>query len=668
MTLNPIFALEVRSRWRMNRSFLLILGLAVSLCLVTLFTYQRAAGGVATEVAQQIGALSPANNLGLRVSFVGRELFVSIAQANILLWLFLGAASASTAIARERERGLLESLQLSPMSAPAQVGARLGANLLLLLALQCLTLPIYSVTLLIGGVAPFEIAGAFALVACAGVLGSCVGLWFSARAHRPTGALLGSVGALILFSGALVLLRINSSGPSLLGEYLLFLHPNALFWALTEANVHPLWGRLDLIILEGTTWLLGCGALVFNATAWVARPLPPAAWGARARWVEKLKAKQELQPARSARAQKASGALLADVPLDRFVRFSDPLLSREVKSRFRLRQGGFWVNLVRFSLFLSAAAGWIWEIAWLSDAPSRPEFMPSALRAFLYAGTLILAGIAATSWTRERESGTWEGLKLSLLPPRQILRSKWLSPLVSLLYYSAPLWVLLPIGAFYVDGGAALKGALVVLSWMGLSTALGLWMSWRARNGAASMAWTTGALAIVLIGLPWLNNLVGLDDMAARLRYGLDGRGAYGNGLIYVNGQYIYDPNAVAFYVAQTGQSVNSPVWASTVNGTRPYWNYYDGSFENWSQEQQREAREFKANLWAWHPDIALKRLFAQSERKGAGYYGYYGDDELPRTAQAPLSFGLSTLVPLGMTFLLLGFLRRDVRREQLKS
>ena len=672
MTLNPIFALEVRSRWRMNRSFALLLGLTLALGCATIFIYQRAAvNALSAEVDPLAPTNTPAFVFNSRASFVGRELFETLAQANILIWLALAAASAATGIARERERGLLEGLQLSAMSARGQIAARFGAGLLLLAALQLVLLPIYSVAFLIGGVSPGEVARAFALVGVASILGSALGLWFSARSHRPTSALFGalatvaSVSIAVFYCVRFSIIYMKSGGvvsrDSLLPA---LLHPNALLWALSDTSLKAGLTPWQIITICGALWILLSGALLWSATRQVNRTLAPPAWQSRALWVERLKAKQAAPSTRKPKAaQKASGALLADLPLDNLVRFSNPLLAREVRGRFRLRQAGVWVSLMRGVLFLGAASLWIFEVSWLSDAPSRPQMVPSALRVFLYGGTLILAAIAATSWTRERESGTWESLKLSLLAPREILRAKWLSPLISFAYYSAPLWILLPVGAFYVEGMASLMGAAIVSSWLALATALGLWISWRVRNGTAAIAWTSGILALLLIALPWLNGLAGLDESLARWRYGVSG---YEDRYLLLSANGVYRSDVVEHYRASTGKGARGPVTRTftTTNGKlKTYVDYHDDNLETWLTGQFARARDFEANLWAWHPNAALKRTFGERER-------YRQNSNMPleeaRTSEAPLAFWLSTLAPLAVTLILLVLLRRDVRREQL--
>ena len=659
MQLNPIFALELRARWRMNRSFLLLLGVALGLSALAIFVYQSVGLQNDLGVSASSGALQSFNR---GASAVGRQLFVALANANILSWLLLGVASAATGIARERERGLLESLQLSRMSASGQIGARFGAGVLLLGVLQLVLLPVYGVAILMGGVSATEVAGAIGIATGAAVLGTSIGLWFSARSHRPTSALFGSLLAVVLVSGGVYYWVTNSLFWSKMAFAVLnwdalwpaLLHPSALFWALSDPTPKWSFSPLQMVLGAGTFWVAASWILLKLAARSVNRTLPVAAWQTRARWVEKLKQKQTATPSNSTRTTRTSNALLADLPLDRFVRFSDPLLAREVKARFRLRRAGFWLSLVRGALFVGAISVWLFEVFWLFDAPSRDQMAPYGLRALLYGGTLCMAVLSATSWTHERESGTWESLKLSLLTPRQILRAKWLSPLVSFAYYSAPLWILLPIGALFIRFPAFVAGVLVVTAWLGLAVALGLWMSWRVRNGTASIAWTVGVLAMLLLGWPWLNALAGVDDALARAKYGVgNAREVYD--VIY-NPVGTTKPRIVELYERETGaQATYNSIAVNGLTST-----FYTPQMDNWVRDKVDQSNVFKQKLNAWHPGEALNRLFAERAPTDSPYY--WAENRAP--ADATSAVLCSTLAPLILTLILLALLRRDVKRE----
>lgn len=677
MQLNPILALELRARWRMNRSHLLLLGVALALSFLAAFVYQSA--GLRNDSdAAMVSALNPSaalQSFNGGASSVGRQLFMALAHANILSWLLLSVASAATGIARERERGLLESLQLSRMSAPGQIRARFFANVLLLSLLQLVLLPVYGVAMMMGGVSLPEVAGAIYLATCSAILGTSIGLWFSARSHRPTNALFGSLGTIALLSGGLFYWMQGTLWGAMYGgggnwDSLapVLLHPSGLFWALTDPMPRWNWSAPEMVATTGALWALSSLLLLMLAARNVNRTLPVAAWRTGSVWVEKLKQKQAVAPPKSVRAQRTNDALLADIPLDRFVKFSDPLLSREVKARFRLRRAGFWLSIVRGGLFLGATTAWLFEVFWLFDPPSRDLMAPSGLLMLLYGGTLCLAVLAATSWTRERESGTWESLKLSLLTPRQILRAKWLSPLISFAYYAAPLLILMPIGALFIDFKSFLVGIVVVAAWLGLAVALGLWMSWRVRNGTAAIAWTVGVLAMLLLGVPWLNSLAGVDDTLAGWKYGI-GNPAETYNAIYrtppANGAAL--PRFAQIYEKQTGDKATEQSFNPS---GMAMGSYYTPNLQNWVREKLGETDTFKRGLRVWHPGEALDRLFKKGGTNYNSSYPYYGNYEtrFDMAAETTSAVWWSILSPLALTMILLLLLRRDVKQEQLNA
>ena len=51
-----------------------------------------------------------------------------------------------------------------------------------------------------GGVSQWELGSLLILVGWATISGTALGLWFSARSHRPTSALFGALGTIALLS------------------------------------------------------------------------------------------------------------------------------------------------------------------------------------------------------------------------------------------------------------------------------------------------------------------------------------------------------------------------------------------------------------------------------------------------------------------------------------
>jgi hypothetical protein len=319
-----------------------------------------------------------------------------------------------------------------------------------------------------------------------------------------------------------------------------------------------------------------------------------------------------------------AGALLYELPIERLVRFRDPLLAREVKSRFRLRAGNRMVSVLRFGAFIIAGGFWLWAAYSTTDTPTRASSGEALLFGLWGFGTLAMGVMAGSSLTRERESGTWEGLKLSLLRPKQIVRSKWLAPLVAFGYWSAPLWLLLP---FYIKWSAKGTGigflpmmgaiAIIVFS-LCAACALGLYVSSRAPHSAAGTSWTLAILLVIPTGFLALDSLV---DVSGRITNTF-----FGGHIIDRHGRFFDQDGRV---------TVISP-----------------------SERKQRQV--VKSSLNAYHPILALQKVLGKQE--SVSYY------ELA----PPLDDGTKTLIGLlnltgtaSVTAILLLLVARRVRRTE---
>lgn len=235
-----------------------------------------------------------------------------------------------------------------------------------------------------------------------------------------------------------------------------------------------------------------------------------------------------------------AGALLYEVPVEKFVRFKNPLLAREVRGRFRLRQSGFLVSLGRFATLVIAIGFWLFIAYNASDPVTRPSAGGSLMMGICALGTLAVGVMSSNALVREREAGTWEGLHLSLLSAREIVRSKWLSPLVTLGYWATPFWILLPLSLSFGSLGAL----LIVAASMGTVSAWGLWISSRAPHSAAATSWTLVTLLVALLALPALDEILGVKEMVAPLFFAQlrDPTGLSTSRNPYRGGYYGYNP------------------------------------------------------------------------------------------------------------------------------
>jgi hypothetical protein len=629
--MNPILSREVRVRFRDKRSFWLLFGLVALLCLAAGWIYSTVAhvddsslyGGPGFGYGSPYGSpygstfgnnayvggnpsLSP---VAQRASQTGRALFQILAMGNVLAWLLIAPALTATGLAKERERGLLESLWLSPFQVRSQIAGRMGAVLFFLLILQVAVLPVYGIALLLGGVSPQEIGTAGLIIALTAISGSALGMWCSARSYRSANA-LGSVFVIVAawsffsYSGVRDLVYVSS--PDKMNLALCFQHPAAQMMLLLFPETFRRFGA-RIAFQSETAFALGMSvqllltsALLWGATRQAGKALPDMRWREGNKYLkdwkvrlEAAKKEREERRERQRASEKLAGAMLHELPVEKLVRFKDPILAREIRGRFRLRQSGWLVNLGRSTVFLFLASFWLYVFFLSFDYTSRTNTGGILLNGLLGFGILAVGVMSSTSLVREREGGTWEGLHLSLMQPIPMIRSKWLSPLLTFTYWSAPLWILLPLCSRWngKEGLAFLPMIIsVVIVWaaLGAVSAWGIWISSRAPHSAAATSWTLGTLLIFLVGLPQIDNMMNFSGKLALWMLGTP------------------SPNVSSVY----------------------YDNYY-GDFGSQSQMALIRLVTF---FHSYNPFLALQSLIMQSYGRenyygGYNYYGRYSDD-----------------------------------------
>ena len=598
--MNPLFARELRARWRDRRAWWLLLALALALSLLANGMFRsgvsRAPEQVAVRRANGIYSYRTVQITdSARAARSGRELFMALALGNMVAWLLVAPLLTATPIARERERGLLESLQLSHLTPASQIVGRAGAALIFLLLLQLAVTPVYAIISWLGGVSPGEFVLAGSIISLTAIGGIGVGTWISARTHRPSSALFSALGFVILWTLALYPAAIGAFSPVASrwvypGTFVFWSHPLPLIWAVTDttgeiSRLVPTpfdWELQQFVIVLCATWAAISIGLLVLAGRLIRKPLPPSSWGSRASapvesWRRSINKRQSRASNAATASRRIENTLVADVPIDKFVRFKNPLLEREVRSRFRLRRGGWLLMLGRTLLFLAGLGICGYAIFSLSDNINR-EDVPAALLYFLWVtGALAVGALASSSFARERESGTWEALKLSLLTPLEIVRAKWLSPLWAVLIYSLPLWLIVPFGVSFrdklgMDADVMVLSAGIVALSLGTISMIGLLVSWRAKQPNIALGWVLGIGLFLFAGVPILRESTDIDLEVTRVLYGVSvkaqpwDRAASGAERKAVNFQYLssfWHPITALNYVQNEGARGSSSLESS---------------------------------------------------------------------------------------------------------
>lgn len=214
-TVNPVLARELTQRMRGRQAWVvLVLYLAILAFILRL---------VYGAVGDNPFSGDPA---ALSAATAGRAIFHWLLFFMIALVCFIVPGVTAGAIAGERERQTLVSLQVTLLRPFSIVAGKLWASLAYVLLLVVATLPLVGVTFVIGGVGLREVIAGLAAVVVTAVALACLALACSAAFRRTQGATVTAyaltallvVGTFVVygFQAAVDLGRAQSPGPGVL--------------------------------------------------------------------------------------------------------------------------------------------------------------------------------------------------------------------------------------------------------------------------------------------------------------------------------------------------------------------------------------------------------------------------------------------------------------------
>ena len=168
---NPIIVKELRSRMRGGRPYLILSGYLLGLsliCYVVIRIFQVQAAGGTTIIS----------------AHVGQGLFAALALAETLLITFLTPALTAGAISSEREQLTYDLLLATPLRPGRILSGKLIAALSYVLLLIFAAVPLGSVILIFGGVAPIDLLKVVGLLLLIALAAGMLGLLCSTVAKR----------------------------------------------------------------------------------------------------------------------------------------------------------------------------------------------------------------------------------------------------------------------------------------------------------------------------------------------------------------------------------------------------------------------------------------------------------------------------------------------------
>lgn len=174
--LNPVVLKELRGRMRGLRAFVI---LTVYLSLMSAFV----------GVINILYGLS-ANQMYSPYSTqtLGKNIILGLIFIELLLACFITPAVTASAVSGERERQTLDILRTTLLPTPALVLGKLGSALVFVVLLLLAAVPLQSLSFLLGGVAPPDLAIATVILLATAFLFGSAGVFFSTVMRRTLGA------------------------------------------------------------------------------------------------------------------------------------------------------------------------------------------------------------------------------------------------------------------------------------------------------------------------------------------------------------------------------------------------------------------------------------------------------------------------------------------------
>lgn len=189
LQLNPIVIKELRIRMRGIRPY----------AILTIFLIALVAAGYGMYHLMLRQALFGGSMLSFQV---GQGLFSGLALCEIFLIVFLAPAMTSGAISSEREQLTYEMLLATPLRPASILWGKLVAALSYIFLLIFAAVPVFSVVLMFGGIAPWDLLKVFMLLLITAITFGTIGLFCSSLLRRTSQATVISYSAILVLIGS----------------------------------------------------------------------------------------------------------------------------------------------------------------------------------------------------------------------------------------------------------------------------------------------------------------------------------------------------------------------------------------------------------------------------------------------------------------------------------
>jgi len=431
----------------------------------------------------------------------GQVLFAVLTGGLLVYCLFVGVRLTADCLSEEKREGTLGLLFLTDLKGYDVVLGKLAATSIPAVYSLLATFPVLALPLLLGAVAPGEIARAALVLANTMLLSLCAGLFVSAVSYHARKAANGTV----------LLLLLCAAGAPALGAWLahVFEQPNppeaflvvspayALAHAYASAyRVNPAKFWTSMAVIHLLAWWFLALASAATRRAWQDRP----AGRMRLRWLTLWQ-------------HWSCGDAAERLAFRRRLLGINAYFWRVARDR--------WKPLAVWTLLACIALAWvIAALKYGKDFLVQPVYLTTA---YLTAAVLKLwiASEASQTLAVDRHSGALELLLSTPLTAQDIvrgqllaLRRQFLGPILAVLGVAA-LGFFLAAGDDTLDLGGAqlltlwLAGAFVLVADAGALAVLGMWLGATAKSALQA---SSGTIWRILV-LPWVAYLVALTAL-----------------------------------------------------------------------------------------------------------------------------------------------------------
>jgi ABC-type transport system involved in multi-copper enzyme maturation permease subunit len=409
----PIFAKELRVSSRRKRTYFLRVLYLAALLLSLLLAYTSVhhsygPSGVAARVQEQ-------GNLG-NSFFFGFSIFCFVAMCAICPIL------TSTAISSERLGKTLSVLLMTPINGWQIIAGKLFSRLLIALTLIGLSLPVLALVRLLGGVELSQMIGVLCLCTCTALSTAALGLFLSTFLNRSYVVILLSYGLILIhyMFVPMILMMLMSAGrrgPPRMDVFgvispflsILFVAEPMFTFGSTWATT---WIGASLLQLLEAAGLVVCSALVLRRIA--RRAGEPAA-------PQSVQSGSTPTPqTNESAARRRSRREVSD----------DPIAWREIRRPLMSKP---WHRVVAVIVLVGGLLATYFSLA-VNRALGEWEVQTVYAAVFNALIWLLVAVLAATAISQEKESDTWTLLLATPLSGWDIVRGKVLGLLRRLIW------------------------------------------------------------------------------------------------------------------------------------------------------------------------------------------------------------------------------------------